>query len=54
MAAERRDVRIVIAETRQALDEFEARLNEFSTALDDLEAETQRQRRGDPHRKGWM
>lgn len=50
-SAERRDVRIVIAETREALNDFEARLNEFSNALDDLEAETQRQR---DDRRRWL
>lgn len=52
-AIERRDVGLVIAETRLALDEFEGRLNEFARVLDDLEAETQRQKAERPRRKGW-
>lgn len=52
MTAERRDVRLIIAETKQALDIFEERLNEFSGVLDELEAETQRQRA--ERRKGWL
>lgn len=51
-AAERRDVRAIIAETRQALDVFEGRLNEFSDVLDELEAETRRQKT--EQRKGWL
>lgn len=52
-APNRRDVRVVIAETRRALDVFEERLKEFASVLDDLESETQRQREGQPNRKGW-
>lgn len=53
-AAERRDVRSVIAETRLALDHFEERLSEFSSVLDELEAETKRQRTEPVRRKGWL
>lgn len=53
-ATERRDVRVIIAETRQVLDMFEERLNEFSGVLDDLEAETQKQLGERPRRKGWL
>jgi len=42
-ADERRDVRIIIAETRTALNLFESRLDEFSTVLDELEEETRKQ-----------
>lgn len=53
-ATERRDVRLIIAETRTALDVFEERLNEFSSVLDELEAETRRQSSERPKRKGWQ
>lgn len=46
----RRDMRAIIAETRTVLDLFEERLNEFSSALDELEAEARRQ----TERKGWQ
>jgi hypothetical protein len=49
-AADRRDMRAIIAETRNALDLFEERLNEFSTVLDELEAEARRQ----TEQKGWL
>lgn len=52
-AAERRDVRTVLAETRRVLDEFERQLDEFSSVLDDLEAETKLQR-DRPKRRGWL
>lgn len=56
MTTERRDVRLVIAETRQALDVFEGLLGEFGGVLDELEAETKRQRQRDERgrRKGWL
>jgi hypothetical protein len=53
MAAERRDVGALLAETRLALDIFEAHLNDFSTALDELEAESARQR-AEPGRRRWL
>jgi hypothetical protein len=49
-AADRRDMRVIIAETRNVLDRFEEKLNEFSSALDELEAEARRQ----AVRKGWL
>jgi len=52
-ATERRDVRVIIAETRRALDVFEGRLTEFGSVLDELEAETARQWSERPRRKGW-
>lgn len=52
MATERRDVAVLLAETREALDVFERHLDIFSNALDELEAETARQRDGQPQRKG--
>lgn len=54
MAAGRRDVAVLLAETREALDVFEGRLNEFSEVLDELEAETARQRTEPGRRKGWL
>lgn len=53
-ATERRDVSVLLAETRQALDVFEEHLNKFSTVLDELEAETARQRGEPGRRKGWL
>lgn len=52
--AERRDVAVLLAETRQALDKFEEHLNEFSEVLDELVAETARQRTESGRRKGWL
>lgn len=51
-AAERRDMREIIADTRSALDLFERRLDEFSTVLEELEDETRRQSDRD-RRRGW-
>lgn len=50
-ATERRPVRVIIAETRSALDNFEERLNEFTEVLDELEAEMRLQVN---RRKGWL
>lgn len=50
-ATERRDVRMVIADTRRVLDAFERQLDEFSAVLDELEAETKLQR-DRPKRRG--
>lgn len=50
--AGRRDIQAVIEETRQALDMFESRLDEFATVLTELEEETRRQRA--ERRKGWQ
>jgi hypothetical protein len=54
MATERRDVGLLLAETRRALDVFEERLDDFSSVLDELEAETARQRNEPGRRKGWL
>ncbi|MEU2106508.1 hypothetical protein [Nocardia sp. NPDC019255] len=53
-ATERRDVAALLAETRQALNVFEDHLNEFSSALDELEAETARQRSEPGRRRRWL
>jgi hypothetical protein len=53
-ATERRDVRVLLAETRSALDIFEEHLNKFSTVLEELEAETARQRGETGRRRGWL
>lgn len=49
---DRRDVMTVVAQTRAALDVFEARLDEFSAVLDELEAEARHQRA--ESKKGWL
>lgn len=54
MATGRRDVGVLLAETRRALDVFEEHLDVFSSALDELEAETARQREERPRRRGWL
>jgi hypothetical protein len=53
-ATGRRDVAVLLAETRQALDVFEEHLNKFSSVLDELEAETARQKAEPRRRKGWL
>lgn len=53
-ATERRDVGALLAETRRALDVFEGHLNDFSSVLEELEAETARQRGEPRRRKGWL
>jgi len=53
-AAGRRDLGTLFAETRDALNIFEAHLNEFASVLDELEAETLRQRAEPVKRKGWL
>jgi hypothetical protein len=55
-ATGRRDVGVLLAETRQALDIFEEHLDRFSSVLDELEAETARQRGEQGKRKGhgWL
>lgn len=56
-ATERRDVGALLAQTREALNVFEAHLNTFSEVLDELEAETARQKVQKPEprrRKGWL
>lgn len=53
-ATGRRDLGVLLAETRSALDIFEHHLNEFSEVLTELEAETARQRREPERRKGWL
>ncbi len=52
-ATERRDVGVLLSETRHALDIFESHLNKFSEVLEELEAETARQRNEPRRRKGW-
>lgn len=55
MAADgRRDLGTLLAETRRALDVFEGHLDEFSSVLEELEAETARQRTEPVRRKGWL
>lgn len=53
-ATERRDVGALLAQTREALNVFEAHLNTFSEVLDELEAETARQKAEPRRRKGWL
>lgn len=53
-ATGRRDLGVLLAQTREALDTFEGYLNEFSDVLSELEAETARQRREPARRKGWQ
>lgn len=50
--ADRRDMHDIIADTRSALDLFEARITEFSVALDELEEETRKQ--STDRRRGWL
>jgi len=51
MTAERRDASTIIAETRSYIDSFVNLLDQLSGTIDELEAETRRQR-CDPEHEG--